>query len=360
MNNSINLFRLFGIKVKIHITFLLLPLLIGLGVLYSQGPLNALRAVIFIFFIFTCVTFHELTHSLVAQHFKIKVRSITLLPIGGVASMEKMPDKPKEEFLMAVAGPMFNIVLAAVLFYPLYLFFNKDLAQISPAHAGFQSWKATILYMYWVNPILAVFNLVPAFPMDGGRALRALLASRIGLSKATRIAVSIGHVFAVIFGILGFMGGNIFLIVIAFFVYMAASQEEKMLKVKLILGHYSAKDIISNNYLSLKPKAKIAEALELSIKSSQQDFPVIQDEKVLGILTRQDIITAVHEHDKNKLVEEVMSRDYLSVGLNEHLTSLYNKMATSKLKTALVFSRHQLKGIISLEDISRVYNLEAR
>jgi Zn-dependent protease/predicted transcriptional regulator len=321
--------------------------------------MNALRAIIFVIFIFTCVTFHELSHSLVAQHFKIRVRSITLLPIGGVASMDKMPEKPKEEFLMAIAGPLFNIILALILFYPLYILFQKDLSLMSPANSSFSSWKATILYMYWVNPILAVFNMLPAFPMDGGRALRAFLASRIGISKATRIAVSIGHSFAVIFGLIGLIGGHILLILIAFFIYMAASQEEKMLNLKLALGHYAARDIISGDFISITPEATIAQVLEFSLKNAQQDFPVIEHGKVAGLLTRQNLIAAVHQHSKDKLVKHVMDTQYLSVRLNEHLTSIYNKMAMHNQKTALVFLRNELKGIIGLEDLARVYNLEA-
>jgi len=355
-----NIFELFGIKVKVHITFILLPLLMGLGVLFTEGPLNAVRAIIFILFIFTCVTFHEFSHSLVAQHFKIKVKSITLLPIGGIATMEKMPEKPKEEFLMAIAGPAFNIVLAIILFYPVYLLCGRNLSEMSPANSSFDTWKTTILYMYWVNPILAVFNMLPAFPMDGGRALRAFLASRIGTSRATRIAVIIGHAFAVIFGLIGLITLNILLILIAFFIYMAASQEGKMVNLKVALGHYTVKDILSKEHFTISPEATISKALELSLKTSQQDFPVIADNKVIGILTRQNLISAIHEHSKEKAVKDVMSRKFLSVRMTEHLTTLYSKMAANNLKTALVFYRNELKGVISLEDIARVYNLEAK
>jgi Zn-dependent protease/predicted transcriptional regulator len=353
------IFELFGIKVRVHITFILLPLLMGLGVFFTEGPLNALRAIVFVFFIFTCVTFHEFSHSLVAQHFKIKVKSITLLPIGGVATMEKMPEKPKEEFLMAIAGPLFNIALAIIFFYPMYLYFGRNLSLMTPANSSFHTWKATILYMYWVNPILAIFNMLPAFPMDGGRALRAFLASRIGLMRATRIAVSIGHAFAIVFGLLGLIAPNILLILIAFFIYMAASQEGKMVNLKIVLGHYTAKDILSEEYLTISPQSSIAEVLELSFKTSQQDFPVIKDNKVIGLLTRQNLISAIHQHGKERAVKDVMDHKFISVKINEHLTSLYSKMAANNLKTALVFHRNELKGVISLEDIARVYNLEA-
>lgn len=360
MNNSINIFQLFGIKVKVHVTFILLPLLMGLGICLTEGPLNAIRAITFILFIFTCVTFHEFSHSVVAQHFKIKVKSITLLPIGGVATMEKMPEKPKEEFLMAIAGPLFNIALAIILFYPIYVLFGRNLSQMNPVNTNFDTWKATILYMYWVNPILAIFNMLPAFPMDGGRALRAFLASRIGISKATRIAVSIGHTFAVVFGLIGLFAPNILLILIAFFIYIAASQEEKMLNLKLILGHYLAKDILSKEYVTISPQTTITKVLELSIKTSQQDFPVLTGSKVLGVLSRQNLISAIHQDAKGKAVEEFMSHQFLSVKMSEHLTSLYNKMAANNIKTALVFCHNELKGVISLEDIARVYNLEAK
>jgi len=214
MRGAVKLFNLFGIPVYIHMTFLLLPVLFYIN--------SGLKGVFVVLFVFSCVTLHELCHSLTARRFGIQVRGITLYPIGGVASITAYPQKPGQEFLIALAGPMFNVVFALLLFYPLY----RILGPAALFKPSFTTWPRTIAYAFWINPSLALFNLLPAFPMDGGRILRAFLAKRVGFRKATRIAVGIGHFFALLFGFIGIMYGHFMLIIIAVFIYMAASSEE--------------------------------------------------------------------------------------------------------------------------------------
>jgi Zn-dependent protease len=217
MKGSIKLFEIFGISINIHITFLLLPVLFY----FKEG----LSGVLLVIIIFACVTFHELTHSLVAKKFGIGVRDITLLPIGGVASMSKMPESPKQEFLISVSGPLSNIFLAAVFF--LIFYYTPWIPREVLRHPlSGESLIYTVAWLPWANMMLAVFNMLPAFPMDGGRVLRAILSIRMNYAKATRIAVGIGHIFAIIFGFWGLVTGNIFLILIALFIYIAASAEE--------------------------------------------------------------------------------------------------------------------------------------
>lgn len=214
MKWSLKIFTVFGIPIYIHLTFLILPLLF-----YSTA---GFKGVFLVLFVFACVAAHELFHSLVARRFGVIVRGITLFPIGGVASLGSYPRKPSQELLIALAGPSFNIIFAAIMFYPLYKILGPEVL-FSPS---MNTWPSTAAYAFWINPWLAAFNLLPAFPMDGGRILRAFLAKRMSLRRATRIAAGVGHFFAVLFGFIGIRNGNLMLIVIAIFIYMAASSEE--------------------------------------------------------------------------------------------------------------------------------------
>lgn len=220
MKGSIKIFTVFGISIYIHNTFLILPILFFMT--------SGIRGVFLVLFVFSCVTMHELSHSLTAKKFGVGVKDITLFPIGGVASISSFPQKPSQEFLIALAGPMFNIVFAAVLFYPLYRVLGPDVL-FKPS---LRTWPNAFAEAFWINPWLALFNLLPAFPMDGGRLLRSFLAQRLGFLRATQIAVGIGHFFALAFGIIGIMQGNFILIIIAVFVYMAASTEGLQVEIR--------------------------------------------------------------------------------------------------------------------------------
>ena len=221
MRGSFRLFRIFGISINIHITFFLLFLLV------ASGGIKWIFLVVGIFFF---VTVHELCHSLMAKYFGITVREITLLPIGGVSSMTRMPEKPIQEFLISIAGPLSNVVIIAVFFFPLKILLGPEALFRYPLSA--QTWPLTIAYLYWINLILAGFNLLPAFPMDGGRVLRAILATRLGYRKATKIAVNFGHAFALLFAYFGIIRLNIILVIIAIFIYTAASDELAQVDLK--------------------------------------------------------------------------------------------------------------------------------
>jgi Zn-dependent protease len=223
MKGSIKLFRLFGIPVYIHVTFLVLPLLFYI----NAGA----KGVFLVLFVFSCVTAHELFHSLTAKRFGVQVRGITLFPIGGVASIVSYPRKPRHEFFIALAGPAFNIVFGIVFFYPLYRILGPEVL----FRPSLRTWPQTIAYAFWINPSLALFNLLPAFPMDGGRVLRAILSRRFSFRRATQIAVGIGNFFALLFGFVGIIYGHIMLIVIGVFIYMAASSEELQVELRELM-----------------------------------------------------------------------------------------------------------------------------
>lgn len=227
MKGSIRLFKVAGISINIHVTFFLL-----LFFFLSMG----FRWFFLIIAIFFFVTLHELAHGLAAKKFGITVREITLLPIGGVASMTKLPDKPYQEFLISLAGPMFNIAVVAVFFLPLYFILGP---RVLFHPLSVKTFAHTIAHIYWLNLGLALFNLIPAFPMDGGRILRAILSQKLGHRRATKIAVNFGHVFALLFGYFGLTHGNPVLVVIAVFIYMAASSEELHVNIKHNEGEHN-------------------------------------------------------------------------------------------------------------------------
>lgn len=214
MRGSIRLCTVFGININIHVSFFLLLLLVLPG---------GIRWAVLVGSVFALVTAHELCHSLVAKVFGVHVKEITLLPIGGLASMSRMPDKPLHELAISVAGPLFNIIMLAVFFYPVRAVVGDEVL-----FHGFSTatWPHTIAYIYWINLVLAGFNMLPAFPMDGGRVLRSILAIKLGNLRATRIAAWIGRLFAVLFAASGLINLNVVLIAVGVFIYISASAEE--------------------------------------------------------------------------------------------------------------------------------------
>ncbi len=227
MRRSIKLFKIFGISINIHVTFLLLM------IFFLSGGIKWLVLMIGVF---CFVTLHELCHSLMARYYGVEVREITLLPIGGVASMSSMPEKPSQEFFISVVGPLFNIVVILVFYNPMKSVLGPEVLFYRPFSTA--TWPLTFAYLYWINLMLAAFNLIPAFPMDGGRVLRSLLAGKIGYAKATKFAVGLGHIFAVGFVSFAIINKSIMLAAIAIFIYMAASNEGRQLDAKESLSKF--------------------------------------------------------------------------------------------------------------------------
>ncbi|MBN3038859.1 MAG: site-2 protease family protein [Candidatus Omnitrophica bacterium] len=347
MRGSIKLFKAFGIAVRIHFSFLLLPLLFG----YFYG----LKGVVLVFFVFCCVTLHELCHSLQAKRFGVRVDQIILLPIGGIASMGSIPEKPSQEFKISIAGPLFNIVFAIILFFPFYFILGPE----NLFNPDIETWPQTFAYAFWINPILAIFNLLPAFPMDGGRILRSFLASKMEYVKATRIAVGFGHTFAILFGFLGIFSTppNLILIVIAFFIYMAATQEGMQVDIRSTLKKFYVKDVLPEQFLHVSPGSLLSEVLAISLHSHQEDFPVVEQGKLVGLLTRSNIMYAIHQFGMQKQVKDIMTRDFPKLHVDDPLTKAHKMMEEWRIKAIPVVYKDQIVGVVSLEDISRVYLL---
>lgn len=336
-----------GIGVYMHATFLIL---IGFVVLShwsaGQSLAKTLEGVGFILALFTCVVLHEFGHALMAARYGIKTRDITLLPIGGVARLERMPEKPLQELWVALAGPAVNVVIAACLFTWIR-FANAfaPLEQLSVTSGPFLD------RLMMVNVILVIFNMLPAFPMDGGRVLRALLATKLEYARATQIAASIGQAMALLFAILGFFT-NPFLIFIGFFVWIGAAQEAGMATMKAALGGIPVKRAMMTEFRSLEPGDVLQRAIELVLATPQQDFPVLENARVVGILAIRDLMVALQQRGPDAIVGDVMRRDFLSVDANDMLdAALARIQAAECCPTAPVIQRDALVGLLTAENV---------
>jgi CBS domain-containing protein len=292
-----------------------------------------------------------------ARYFGIKVSDITLLPIGGVSSMSKMPERPLHELLISLAGPLSNIAILIIFFFPMKSLLGEEVLFHSPSA---QTWPLTFAYVYWINLVLAGFNLLPAFPMDGGRVLRALLALKIGYQKATRVAVGLGHIFALAFAYFGIVKFNIILIFIAIFIYMAASGEEMQVNVNEVLKKYRVRDILPHDFYTVKGSASMTKVLELIFHSHQEDFPVVDDDNLTGFITRQDIMIAVHRFGMNAVVKDVMRKTFPKVKDSEMLIKVQSIMQENNARSLPVMRDNKVIGVITLEDIGRVYAMVSR
>jgi Zn-dependent protease len=270
--------------------------------------------------IFLCVVLHEFGHALAARRFGIGTRDITLLPIGGVARLKRMPEEPRQELWVALAGPAVNVVIAAVLFALLLVAGGlQPLARLTMTAGPF------LERLMAVNIFLALFNMLPAFPMDGGRVLRALLAIRMNYARATRIAARMGQGMAVLFG-LAWLFGNPFLLFIALFVWIGAAQESAAVEAKSALGGIPVGRAMITDFRQLAPRDPLSRAVDLVLAGPQQDFPVVDGERTVGILTRAELILALARHGREKPVGEVMVREFESADISDTLESAFERL----------------------------------
>ena len=350
MSWSINIGRIAGTAVRIHLTFLLFLGWIFLASWYSGGPQAAWSGLLFMVLLFACVLAHEFGHIFTARAFGVATPDVTLLPIGGVARLERIPEKPSEELLVALAGPAVNVVIAFVLM----LFAG---AKLDAQHlvAVESSRVAMIDRLAAVNLFLAVFNMIPAFPMDGGRVLRALLAIRLGHVRATEIAASIGQVVA--FG-LGFLGlfGNPLLIFIAIFVYLAASSEAQLVAMRAMSRDVPVNAAMMTQLARLAPEAHIDEAVDTLLRTSQSEFPVVDaDGRLVGLLGRADMIRALKQLGPDAKVADAMTADIPTVGhracLEEAVRLLQEKRVPG---IGVVDAAGRLAGLITSETIGEM------
>jgi Zn-dependent protease len=354
MKWSWKLGRVAGIDVYMHATFLLI---IGWVMLtyWMEGRSLAgtLSGVGFTLALFGCVLLHEFGHALAARKYGIKTRDITLLPIGGVARLERMPDDPRQELWVALAGPAVNIGIAAALFIWLQLTTGLEpLSRLSMTEGSFL-WRLMI-----TNIFLAIFNLLPAFPMDGGRVVRAILATRMDYTRATQIAATLGQGMALVFGFIGFFT-NPFLIFVAFFVWIGAAQEAGMAQMKSALEGIPVSRAMLTDFQTLLPHDPLSRATELVLSGSQQDFPVVEDGSIVGVLTRGDLLTALAKKGQGSPVADVMRRDVQVVDSSDMLETVFTRLQNSDYHTLPVTRNGQLVGLVTMENVGEFLMIQA-
>ena len=272
--------------------------------------------------------------------------------------MTKMPEKPYQEFLISLAGPMLNIAIVAIFFFPLYFILGPEIL-FHPLSV--RTFPLMIAHIYWINLILAIFNLIPAFPMDGGRILRAVLAQKMGYQKATRIAVNLGHIFALFFGYFGLINGHLLLIIIAVFIYMAASSEELQVDIRETLKKFTVGDILNPRFLTVDKYTSLSKILELMFHTHQEDFPVVNENGgMIGFISRHDIINGIHQHGMNTSVIEIMRENVPVLHEWDTLDKVQELMQERSIRALPVVRYDNLVGVISLEDITRVYSMMSR
>lgn len=346
MKWSAKLGEFFGIGVYVHATFLILLGWVGFVHWQEQHSLAAaLEGIIFISALFVCVVLHEYGHALTARRYGIPTKDITLLPIGGVARLERMPEEPWEEFWVAVAGPAVNVVIATLIYAGLLTTGSfVPLKELSISGGSF--WERMMI----VNVFLVIFNMIPAFPMDGGRVLRALLAMRMPYPKATRAAASLGQGIALMFGLLGLFGNPI-LIFIALFVWIGAEQEAQATEMKSVLAGVPVEAAMMTEFRVLQRGDSLGHAVELLLSGSQQDYPVLGFQELAGILTRADLLAGLAAHGRDYPVAAVMHREFITAEMGESLEALVQKLQGQTVRTVPVMQFGRIAGLLTMENI---------
>jgi Zn-dependent protease/CBS domain-containing protein len=352
---SLKLGNPFGIKVSVHWTFSLLIIwIIFITARQGLGTGQVLMHILFVLTLFLCVILHEFGHSLTAIKLGGKVHSITLLPIGGVANISEMPEKPGHEFLISAAGPMVNIVIAAFLWIYLSLFHVQDPQQMEYQTITFSNFPVILLA---ANLFIVAFNLIPAFPMDGGRLFRSALAMKMNKLKATRIAKDIGQVFAVIFIFAGLFF-NPFLIIIGFFVFLGAKGEYEMMRIQDILKNYTVKDILRTDFQKLDEYESLQKAAENIIHSTIRGYVITSGGEYAGILTKNTLIKGLSVHGKEGRIKDIMDENIDSVDPDMTLFDVYKFMQANKHDMVPVKENGNLTGVLDLENINEFFILQ--
>lgn len=343
-----------GIDVYLHTTFVLFLVWIAAMHWMRGHDLDAmLSGVAFMIALFGSVLLHEFGHALTARKYGIGTRDITLLPIGGISRIERMPDVPSQELAVALAGPAVNVVIALALLSLLSATNSwVPLDELALTHGSL------VERVMLANMSLLFFNLLPAFPMDGGRVLRALLAMRMSYSRATRMAAGVGQVFAVIFGMIGLFV-NPMLTLIAIFVWFGASQEAASTLMKISFAGIPVSKAMLTEFHSLRADDSLARAVELILQGSQHDFPVLDENRITGLLTRTDLIAALAKNGSGFRVADAMRRDFYSVESSEPLETVFLRVAQAQDYTIPVTQNGQLVGLLTSDNLAEFFMLHS-
>lgn len=350
MKGSFRLARIAGIDILIHWTFGLL--LVGLFAFYLFQGVSVTAAglgISLVMALFLCVVLHELGHALMARRFHVPTRDITLYPIGGVARLQRLPEEPMTEFWIALAGPAVNVVIAIILFVVIAAGgLTMVPGNLLDSRVGY---LATLM---WLNLALVAFNMLPAFPMDGGRVLRAVLASRMEYMRATEIAANVGQIMAIGFGLFGAVTLNPVLIFIALFVYIGAQQEARQAMLRSVTQGIPVRRVMLTRFSTLAPDDTLQVAIDTLLRGSDQDFPVVRNGQVIGILTRKRIMQALSQQGHEARVVDLVERDCEPVEDSIMLDEAFVRMQESQCSTIAVVRGGQLVGVLTLENIGEL------
>jgi len=364
LKSSFRIARVKGIDIRVHVTFALVLIWAALdwGVWRGLGLEGALYGLVLVGLLFLFVTLHELGHSLVARRYGVGVRDITLLPIGGVARIEGEMANPAQEFWMALAGPAVNIAMAAALgavALPILGWHALSGWRVLVDRVTGLGFEKLLVDLLIANIGLAIFNLLPAFPLDGGRVLRAFLASRMGELDATRIAVRVGQGLALLLGLAGLVGGGVNLILIALFIFSGGQQEWRGTQVKVALRDVPASAALTRGGVVLSSTDPLARAIDITLRSPQTDFAVFDWDRLVGVLTREDVARGFQSYRPDVLVGQVMRTDFPVAQSNETLLDLKHKMDSSGSSAITVVEGTRFLGLVTREGIQNALRLFA-
>lgn len=346
--------RFAGIDVNVHATFLILIIWIALSYWQAEGSLAAvIYGVSFVLALFACVVLHEFGHALTARRYGIKTKHITLLPIGGVASLESLPEDPKQEMTVALAGPAVNLAIAAGIW--LWLTATNSIVPLDQLNLTGEGFLQKLLML---NIILAVFNMLPAFPMDGGRVLRAALAMQMDHNRATQVAARVGQGLALWLGFLGLLY-NPFLVIIALFVWIGAAAESSIEQIKSTLSGMAVGRAMLSDFQVLSPDEPLSRAIELTLAGSQTEFPVLKNGEMIGVLDQANLLSGLQQQGETSQIQEYMQKDVQSADINEPLEEVLKRLQSSKCRLLSVVKDKQLVGIINLDNIMELINIQA-
>lgn len=354
MKWSVRLGAIAGIGVFVHATFFLLIAWVGYSYYArNQSVADAIEGVLFICALFGCVVAHEFGHALTARRYGIKTRDITLLPIGGLARLERMPDDPKQELWVALAGPAVNVVIAGAIFMWLALNgYAWTHEAIGVASGDF------LVRLCFLNVILAAFNLLPAFPMDGGRVLRALLALRMDYNRATQTAASVGQAMALLFGLIGLFS-NPMLLFIALFVWMGAEAEASMTSMRSALGGLPVSTAMMRKFHTVQAGEPLSQPVELALSGSQHDVPVLQGDRLVGVLTRHDLMAGLASGGLEQRVEDAMSTDIQTTQPGEMLDVAFERLQQCRCRVMPVLQREVVVGLLTMDNVGEFLSVQS-
>lgn len=349
MKGTFKLGKVAGISLFIHWTFsLLIAFIIFINYRTGYNAVQILWSVVFVLCVFVTVVMHEFGHALAAKNYGIQTRDITLLPIGGLARLDKLPEKPLEELVVAFAGPLVNILLALITGF--FITFPENAEALAAQLSTGVNASNFFLNFFIVNIVLAVFNLIPAFPMDGGRVLRALLAFKFRRHVATRIAARIGQFIAMGFILLGFYS-NPFLIFIGLFVIVSAQMETQHAASKFILKGFKVRDILMKQYHSIDANEPIKTAITLLLDSQSKIFMITENNEPTGTLNRDQIIAALSEKGEDTAVRLAMNKNLIYLDVETLLEDIFELVSANKSNLMLITENGLLIGVLDTENL---------